>query len=349
MKLIHCADLHVGAPIRSLPAEISNEKKSACRNSFKRMVEYADKNDVSVILMAGDIFDADSPKQKTDVDYFYDVIRTNPQIDFLYLRGNHDSSGERTDLSNLKCFSQIWSRYDYGNISVYGLELSNENSDTVYSTLNTERSRKNIVMLHGQIGDEINIPALRNKNIDYLALGHVHSYSSGTIDSRGSYAYSGCLEGRGFDETGEKGFIVVDTDGATVTHRFIPFSEDPIYEESVDISEINSSIIAAQKLQNEIYLKKNGIYRINLTGETDIDTDSQAIADDLERTFSAYCKYITVKARTSVRIDYSSYENDLSLKGEFIRSVKNDPTLGENEKNQVIAYGLRALLGKPIE
>ena len=313
------------------------------------MVEYADKNAISVILMAGDIFDADSPEKKTDTYYFYDVIRTNPQIDFLYLRGNHDFGRERTELPNLKYFSQSWTHYDYGEVSVYGLELSKENSNIAYSTLNAERSRKNIVMLHGQIGDEINILALRNKNIDYLALGHIHSYSSGEIDSRGTYAYSGCLEGRGFDETGEKGFIVVDTDGVTVIHSFIPFSEDIIYEESVDITELNSSIPVAQKIQNEIKLKKNGIYRIKLVGETDLDTDSSAIADDLERTLSSYCKYLTVKAATSVRIDYSSYENDLSLKGEFVRSVCGDATLSEEEKKQVIAYGLNALLGKTVD
>ena len=57
---------------------------------------------------------------------------------------------------------------------------------------------------------------LKEKNIDYLALGHIHEYSQGQIDLRGKYAYSGCLEGRGFDELGEKGFILIDVSDGVV-------------------------------------------------------------------------------------------------------------------------------------
>ena len=65
-------------------------------------------------------------------------------------------------------------------------------------------------MLHGEVGTgskKININKLRNKNIDYLALGHIHSYQTGIIEEDKVYAYCGCLEPRGFDELNEKGFI----------------------------------------------------------------------------------------------------------------------------------------------
>ena len=42
------------------------------------------------------------------------------------------------------------------------------------------------------------------------AIFEISSYSTGEIDERGKYAYSGCLEGRGFDETGDKGFVLID-------------------------------------------------------------------------------------------------------------------------------------------
>ena len=69
----------------------------------------------------------------------------------------------------------------------------------------------------------------------------------------------------------------------------------------------------------------------------------------MEAELSNHCKYITVKLKTTVKIDYSVYENDLSLKGEFVRSVREDPFMTEEEKKQVIAYGLNALLGRPVE
>jgi exonuclease SbcD len=46
----------------------------------------------------------------------------------------------------------------------------------------------------------ISLKELKNKAIDYLALGHIHSYKMEQLDSRGVYCYPGCLEGRGFDE-----------------------------------------------------------------------------------------------------------------------------------------------------
>ena len=33
----------------------------------------------------------------------------------------------------------------------------------------------------------------------------IHKYKKEKLDNRGVYCYSGCLEGRGFDECGEKG------------------------------------------------------------------------------------------------------------------------------------------------
>ena len=36
------------------------------------------------------------------------------------------------------------------------------------------------------------------------------------MDSRGIYCYPGCLEGRGFDECEQKGFVVLDIDMDTL-------------------------------------------------------------------------------------------------------------------------------------
>ena len=58
-----------------------------------------------------------------------------------------------------------------------------------------------------ELQSKIEVYELKNKNIDYLALGHVHKYKMEKLDNRGIYCYSGCLEGRGFDECGDKGCV----------------------------------------------------------------------------------------------------------------------------------------------
>ena len=310
-----------------------------------RMVEYAKKNGISVILISGDLFDRAKPPKK-ELDFFYDTVKNAENVDFLYLRGNHDLAREPDSYPNLKTFSEAWTSYCYEDVAISGIELSSGNSDSYYSTLNLDKSQKNIVMLHGQIGGEINLSKLRDKNIDYLALGHVHSYTVGDIDRRGKYAYCGCLEGRGFDETGEKGFIVLDVNGSGIKQEFVPFSSTVIEEHHVDISGALSPFEACSRVKDTVNLRENGIYRIVLTGETD------KWIEDLEKDVSAFlnpfCRHLSVKNETTLRINYDDYKNDLSLRGEFIRAVQaSDKT--DEEKSRIIAYGLKALAGEAID
>ncbi|MDE6128845.1 MAG: metallophosphoesterase, partial [Lachnospiraceae bacterium] len=110
MKMIHCADIHLGSKMEAkLPKEKADERKNEVRVSFERMVQYAKNEGVRVILLSGDVFDSDRPLKK-DKAFFYSVVKNNPEIDFLYLRGNHDSEESYTesDLDNLKTFGTEW-------------------------------------------------------------------------------------------------------------------------------------------------------------------------------------------------------------------------------------------------
>jgi DNA repair exonuclease SbcCD nuclease subunit len=280
------------------------------------------------------------------VNVFYGVVEKNPDIDFLYLRGNHDRAGEERALPNLKTFSTSWQSYAYGNVVISGIELAQENSSSLYSTLSLDEKKKNIVMLHGQIGGEINLTKLRDKNIDYLALGHIHEYADGELDGRGRYAYSGCLEGRGFDETGVKGFVVIDV-ADKLTYAFQPFSLQCIEAHSLDVGGLTEGGEMALLAKQKIPFKKENIYRLELIGEVDAEVDN--FAEDVERYLSGACAYIRVKDKTKKKIDYTAYDGDNSLKGEFVRTVRASEEYTEEEKAQIIAYGLKALAGREVD
>ena len=92
MKFIHTADIHLGSKIEAkLPPEKTEERKAEVRAAFKNMVEKARVFGAKVILLCGDVFDGDRPLKK-DKEFFYSVVRNNPDVNFLYLRGNHDIS-----------------------------------------------------------------------------------------------------------------------------------------------------------------------------------------------------------------------------------------------------------------
>ena len=353
MKIIHAADIHLGSKMDSrFPKEIAEKRKTEVRNTFRRLAKYAAENGVCAVLLAGDVVDSDIPFKK-DKDFFYNVIENTPSVDFLYLRGNHDSCGgyEGRELPNFKTFGPQWREYVYGNVAVRGIEMSAENASSLYSTLELPKDRLNIVMLHGQTADaagkdRVCLKRLRGKNIDYLALGHVHKPQEGKLDERGIYAYSGCLEGRGFDETGERGFILLDI-GEEITHTFVPFSERTIVERDVDVSGVSDAHAASLAVRAAVAFDKENLYRINLVGE--VPADVGQMGEDAEKYLADACFYISVKDRTRRKIDAAAFEKDVSLRGEFVRAVYADEELSEEEKEQILRCGLRALAGEEIE
>ena len=352
-KFIHCADVHLGSKMESkLPKAKAEQRRAEVRNTFHRMVEYAKAEGVRAILLSGDIFDSDRPL-KRDKEFFYDVVKENPEIDFLYLRGNHDSQESYTEegLSNLKTFSTEWSGYDYGEVYICGLEIARENAQSLYTTLKLDKDRKNLVMLHGNADkttgmDKVHTGKLADKNIDYLALGHIHSYSENKLDDRGRYAFSGCLEGRGFDEIGEKGFVLLEIE-ESITARFVPFATRTIQEHFVDISCAEDAYTAYCEVKKQARFCAENLYRVNLTGEISFDDDG--LGEEVERLLSSDCYFVSVKDKTLRKIDEKKFEGDVSLRGEFVRFVLANEKWSDERKRQVISLGLKTLEGREVE
>ena len=346
MKIIHCADVHLGSQMKKLPRDKSDERARELRATFERMIAYAKREGISCILLAGDVFDGDRPFKK-DKEFFYGAVRRNPEIAFYYLRGNHDGMESYTEqIDNLYTFGEEWTRYTLGeNVALYGIETTAGNCVSLYSSLKPDPNEVNIVMLHGQEGESfgecaVNIPKLKNKGIDYLALGHVHTYRCEKLDARGAWAYSGCLEGRGFDETGEKGFAVYDTVDRTV--RFVPFALRTVVEKDVDISGAQNGYDALGAVKAGVAVDTKNLLRLNLTGE--IPFIDEALAADVEKYVSGTCYFVSVKDRTKLKIDYSALEDSLSLKGEFVRLALAEDMDGD-DRQKIIDLGLKALTG----
>lgn len=362
MKLIHCADLHLDSKMTAnLSKEQAKERKMEILRTFSRMVEYAKKNDVSAIIIAGDLFDTRNVSA-TVRNYVRDVILNHPEIDFLYLRGNHDNDNFLSKMDeipeNLCLFHDKWKTYTYGKIAITGLELNKENSLTAYNTLVLSHEAYNIVTLHGQLAEYksrdkaevISLDDLRNKNIDYLALGHVHSYCLEKLDARGVYCYSGCLDGRGFDECGPKGFVLLDIDPEKhiATSKFIPLSSRVLHTIPVDVSGILSTQEAAIRMDAVIREQKypsTALVKFVLKGEVDVECELET--DFLEEQFADYFYFCKVYDETRIRVNYQDYEKDASLKGEFVRLVSASG-LSEEEKAMVIRTGILALQGEEI-
>ncbi len=365
MKFIHCADLHLDSKMAAnLDKEKAKIRKTELLHTFERMVEYAVENEISAILIAGDMFDTKNISATTR-NTVLQSINSHKEITFYCLRGNHDNDNFLAGLEevpdNLRLFSEQWTTYEEeaGKITISGVELSNKNAGQVYVSLVPDNDKFNIVMLHGQefeasVKDKaeiINLKALRNKGIDYLALGHVHAYKKEQLDPRAVYCYPGCLEGRGFDECGEHGFVVLDIDEDTgkYTHEFVPFAYRNLYTVTVDVTgcDTTAQIISnVQEVLKENNYDSKSLIKIILKGAMDVECEKDT--DHVRAYFKEKYFFVKVYDETALKIDIEDYMLDESLKGEFVRQVMGDASIDEDDKKHIIRYGLMAIAGEEI-
>ncbi|HEY8423403.1 MAG TPA: DNA repair exonuclease [Clostridia bacterium] len=350
MRIIHCSDIHLDSKLEGVN---SKERNNELLNTFNKMVDYAAANDVRAIIIAGDLFDSQTVSSKTQ-KFIKDLINQYSQIDFLYLKGNHDSVDAFEGVkmpSNFKPFFSRWTTYYYDDTAITGIQITYENYQTLYDELNLNPAHKNIVVMHGQVSasskpDNVNLELLKNKNIDYLALGHYHSFSYEKLDKRGIYCYSGCLEGRGFDETGEKGFVLLDTGNLNEPRLITGLTHRTVYEIQADITGKHSYLEIKNAVQQALAgIDSRHYVKVSLAGRYKIGAqkDLRHLSLDFGQMFYAF----KIQDNSALEINIDDYKYDISLKGEFIRTVLSSK-LSQKQKEDIINFGIRALKGEEI-
>lgn len=352
MKLIHCADLHLDSPMEAnLSAEKAKERKAEILATFSKMVRLAAEGGVAAILIAGDLFDSDHITKRTE-RYVLDLMASYPELAFFYLAGNHDKGNAlrhaENKPENLYTFDDGWSSYRFGDVTITGSERPDPD------TLMLEEGDLNIVLMHGQERsgkaapgeNAIRFSHLKNKHIDYLALGHLHDYRTASLDARALACYSGCLEGRGFDECGQKGYVLLETAGKGITHTFVPMARRTLHTVSCDISGFATQVELEKRVTDAVaHIPSSDLVKVELVGSCPVEQmkDTGHLTSVLTDAF--YFAKLNDKSR--LLIDPESYRNDVSLKGEFVRRVMAS-NLKDEEKERVIACGFRALSGEEV-
>ena len=187
---------------------------------------------------------------------------------------------------------------------------------------------------------------IAESGLDYLALGHVHGFSGIQKLWNTTWAYPGCPEGRGFDECGKKGFVLLTVEDGSVAHEFVPFSARQLHRVPVDITGLTQNAQIAQRMKEQsLGLSPEDMVEFLLTGESDPTADISA--SYLQQTLQGSFFFVKVKDESHLALDADAYRNDVSLKGEFIRQVLASE-LTDADKAAVIRAGLQALSGEEI-
>lgn len=361
MKIIHTADLHLESRMESnFSTEQAKRRRGELLESFEKMVEYGDSIGVSIILISGDMYDKSSIK-KSAIKRVFEIISAYSHITFLYLRGNHDCEAFESELmadecpDNIRLFeSEKWISYDFDEVVVTGREISDANVDSLYSELVLDTGRVNIVMLHGQEANYegkdkthiINIRSLQNKYIDYLALGHIHSYKQEKLGERGIYCYPGCPEPRGFDECGKKGFVVLTVENGEIQSEFVSLQKRTFHEIEIEVDASMEMPDVLKKADECLEgISSNDVCKLVVKGYKDMD--QYIDVERIEERFLDRFFFVKVYDRTLIKINFESFAFDRTLKGGFVRLVQS-LDMDEEKKAEIIDVGIRAIMGEEI-
>jgi len=344
-KIIHCADIHFDSVMSGIkdPKKV-NIRREEMKKTFQKIIALAAESDM--LLISGDLFDAKKVSKST-LEFLKGEFLKISDVSVFIIAGNHDYLGEMSVYKtfdfgkNVHIFGTSMECVELADCDVYGISFKTANDEReMLSGFTVKNPDKiNICLMHGNLSgndyNPIKISDIEKSGIDYLALGHIHKASE--IKKAGSthYAYCGCPEGRGNDETGKKGVYKLELiKGNIVASEFVPVAERMYIDEDVDISGAGSYDEIIEKIMTK-YKGEKHLYRFTLTGSCDFSIDTEVIEERI-KAFS-----LTIRDKTTPCVDLSELAKEFSLKGLFARfALENKNDLTEEEFNAAIKSGL---------
>src|SRR5699024_9364899 len=122
------------------------------------------------------------------------------------------------------------------------------------------------------------LEALNNKLYHYWALGHIHVRSQ--LSDLPQVHYSGNIQGRHKNETGEKGFLLVQGDDVSLRTDFVPVQEVIFENLELDTDTLRKEALYQKIVEFKQNLREQSKYIVNLQlnydGEDEISQSDYA-------------------------------------------------------------------------
>jgi DNA repair exonuclease SbcCD nuclease subunit len=354
VKILHAADFHMDSPFYSLPEDKSAQRRREQRELLEKVAAAAKSEGAQIVLLAGDLFDSNASYWETSET----LTRVLSEIDahIFISPGNHDFYTSRSPYAfmdlpdNVHIFKTTAIKcYELPDLNcrVWGAGFSSASCESLLGSFSAPQSDMvDIMVMHGDIMGgrynpitEANIAASK---LDYLALGHIHAFSGILKAGNTSYAYPGCLEGRGFDELGQKGVIVGSVSKGETDLHFLPIEGRQYRMIDVDLTDSEDALKTADKAIGGGF--PQDIARIVFRGEYSGILDFDEILNALKGRFY----HLTLKNETRPKRGIWEGSDEDSLTGLFLSKLKaRYESANSDEERELIAlaarYGLAAL------
>ena len=293
MKIIQFSDAHLESPLSILPREKAELRRSELRLSLCHAIRTAGEERCPIALVPGDLFDQNFASFATLHELAQAFAAARDTL-FFISPGNHDPIGPRSPYmfwdwpENVYIFrstemEEVEVTVRDGDaervVSVWGcagLPRPYDKAPLEGFTVR-DRGRLNLGCVHGFVTGARAVPygpiakdEIAGSGLDYLALGHVHGQTPLAFAGAVPYAYSGCLEGRGFDECGPKGLLFVEIEKGKCSCTFQPTSLRQVHRLVVDITGAMTSEAAAARCADAVASLNAGKLKGNAPTEAEV-------------------------------------------------------------------------------
>jgi len=329
IKILHSADWHLDSPLG-----FSDEKLRTLLHSVpKRIAAACRQEQCDMVLLAGDLFDG--PYANDTYRQLYDALE-EMAVPVFISPGNHDFVG--TDSPWLR---EVWPEnvhifthpaieaYDVPGLDccVYGAGyIGMDCPGLLQDFFPTHTEKYAVGVLHGDPAQvtspycPVTAAQVSQSGLHYLALGHIHKAGSFRA-GKTLCGWPGCPMGRGYDESGDKGYCIVTLDESADV-RFVSLGLPRFFD--LEVAPEQSLEALLPPVGNEDH------YRITFVGSRE--------APDLVALKSRYSRFpnLVLRDRTTPPLDIWGTAGEDTFEGIYFKLLHDALEQAEPEDAEQI-------------
>ena len=320
MKMLFCCDLRLGVICtENLDIKLSHKWQAARIEKLTDLIDIAAQNNAAYVAFFGRIFGRDRISESV-IDGLFNAIKDDKDIQALAFLN-----------------AEEYKRVSYRNDIPENLHLLCMQTEDSYTDDNIAlRIDRSVIELQLADNDSLTIRENEIGKFEIDGMPEIHTIPSfepiGFEDVEGMVCGDGVLD---WSDESLGQYIV--THNQKYGFRSIELKILPEDDEKEIVRKINNAV---RKIDFDTFL------RITITGQSafGLTISGDGLKNQLQnRTF-----FVEVYDNTVMYIDEEAFENDISLRSEFVRLALQDDSLSESERNRLISCGWNALNGREV-
>ena len=351
VRILHTADVHLGARYRDLGPSAA-EQRDRQMAAFRASIELALAEKVDVFIVAGDLFDSNTqPRRSVEAvaaqlkrladagiavvlapgtHDLYDAASVYRAYDIPTMAGHGPGTGDGIVVLTPDHREQRYPRLD---LTIHGFAFQTKRAPHSpfegFRIAADDPSRWHVGVIHGALaipgkteGDEVVFRAeeVAASGLDYLALGHWHSFQQGKAGSV-TWAYSGAPEPVALDQDQAGNVLLVGLDGEGADKR-VTVEARRVGRTRFEALELDLGVVESQAaLEDQIVAKADPdtILDVRLRGvwHEALDLDP----DEIERNVGPRFLRIRVRNEAVPELPAGDLPPEDTIAGAFVRDL----------------------------